>query len=194
MFKRKLFYLALLVCLPSAADTEQRIEGRFNCQVLSASKISVDDGRFRDISAPHQVGRRFGVTYIFASDSKSENFNFGFLNDLPAGDPLKFVVGVWGNASKYQSKQDDKGRNIKGEGTDITFNDDLIVLQDHFGSHLTMARYYKSDWNAIVTTNNFMDGFGNTPRLQAEKVSLNCRHKIDRLSQINRAVGPLFRN
>lgn len=194
MFNRKLICLALVACLPSAADTDQRIEGRFNCQVLSASKIIVDDGRVRDVSAPYQVGRSFWVTYIFASDSESENFNFAVLNDLSSGDPLAFVLGVWGNASRYQSEQDDKGRDIGGAGTEVRFSDDLIVLQDHYGQHLTMTRYYKSDWNAIVTANTFTDGFGNTPRIQAEKVSLNCRHHTDRLSQINLAVDQLFHN
>lgn len=175
--------LALLLPLNTYADAAD-IKGEMTCKVKSQKIMSIEEGipaEFAYITNMFEVGNVLKIQYWAPEEpqDKYSGFNFKIRDQLRSQDvftarPSKFNndLLIWTNGPLMTGAQ--------GHGDKIFISPDEINLTSWVWGDVTIKRYYKNDWQALI-----LDGGGGTQTggLQTHIYTLDCRHIADNLDQ-----------
>ena len=155
-------------------ESRKPIDGEMKCKITDQIVLQVKDGkpeRFTGITNQPKIGDTLNFTYyslnerirIILKNPKKEYFN----NNIPAvkGNGVKSkVIRFEEDTSVQQSlyMTEDK----------IGYYFSFVGLVNH---HLNMKRYYKNDWEGILT---------NVYETQTQIISLDCRHINDEIGEM----------
>jgi len=193
MKKTLLALSALLIFTSSSQSKEMDIEGEMICKVKSNYVVEINEGKTKTYSGVEGSFSKgddlifkfftdeFGIAYIkLLYKDKVLGSNSIYLKNVYPGDKLELT---------------DNGFRYGARGTRRyihNFSGDYIGFNLHplsGGRELRLTRYYKSDWNGVISGRIFpKDGLG-------EKVTtLDCRQSSDRVDDFVKHVRGLAEN
>ncbi len=168
--------LFVMSSIPSISFADL-IEGKMSCEISQISKVETDDGKPIEIGYFKKLlGQKFTLTYTFWGKGYAEkqmSIKVESTSFLPS---LLFAVFDSQTFKFYEEPQ----RIIYDGDPTIWFDKDLITATSSPIQHrsLTMKRYYKSDWEGVLTyneSNNFTS---------VKSIGFDCRHITDRVFEI----------
>ena len=172
------FCLSLFVMssIPSTSYAET-IEGEMSCEISQISKVETDDGKPLEIGYIEKLlGQKFTLTYLFFGKGYAEK-NMSIKVESTSFLPSQLFAVFDSQTFKFYEKPQ---RIIYDGDPTIWFDKDLITATSSLIRHrrLTMKRYYKSDWEGVLTyneSNNFTS---------VTSIGFDCRHITDRVFEI----------
>jgi hypothetical protein len=172
---------ALLIAFATQGAAEFRFEGSMNCKVKSNSIIEIIDGKPKQYSHYKDqfvVGDELLLEYeSYRKIHEPKYLTVFFDISDPVRDKLLMQFGI---VQEYQLIGAYKDR-IYGssfvDGAYMNFGKDSIRITQPTGN-LNMKRYYKSDWQVLITQNGPLD------HLAAQVFTLDCRTRVNKIDEI----------
>jgi hypothetical protein len=190
--KKILLAISVLLFFIGSAQSRE-IEGEMICKVKSNYIVEINEGKPEVYS---------GIEGSFA---KGDNLVFKFYTDnIPGFAQVKLLYKnkVLGSSQISQTKHSDNeinliddgfsygstgtGRYIRFSGNYITFN----LYPFSGGREIRITRYYKGDWNGVVSGRFFPNKGG----LGEKVATLDCRQSTDKVDDFIQHVRGLAKN
>ena len=170
-------------------DTEAAISGKMDCKVKSIKVMQIEEGLPKEFDSAiawggFDVGDKLDLAYLHLRGQ----FVL-FIEDTSRNMmPLQMMMATTGVSAAETTAEiiplPTNGFTIKGTRDKVFFHPDYIhavkttsldLPQPPFKSFLRLQRYYKNDWQGIVTTTN---------PLSTLIYTLDCRHTVDELDKL----------
>jgi hypothetical protein len=171
----------LLALTVPAAFAEDGIHGEFTCTVKDISVMGHKDGvikKYSGIEGGIELADKITVAYRHSSSS---------LIHIRATHHKSLLIWAAYSPGEFSSIHDYSsdsgwayGMSNGGLGTQIIFGEDKFFAKDELDTvenrSLSMSRYFKNDWSAVLTNH---PARGNS---WAETYLMDCRHVSDAMS------------
>ncbi len=169
-FFLKFLILLVVISHPSKLKSEV-LAGTFYCKVVDTKVINVNEGKsylYKDVADGYEVGLNFSISYSLNLLGKN-GFHLSGDQDNPSKQIFMHSVLSKGNMDSYVG--------IPKDNTFVTqvLSKDLIKSYILDWGSLEMYRYYKNDWQGILTKPGFNI---------VEVVTFDCRNPSDTLEDI----------
>lgn len=150
--------------------------GRFDCKVKKIDITEFIEGRVTTYGgwSDLKVGGELELTYESSADGNviviGSDLGYGLFAIIKGDQLFEFDDG----SIRVESLRIDPT-------SQIWFGEDYISSYTSLGQKraLSMRRYYKNDWEAIIIEQSHDDS-----RLKSSTVALSCRHKKDAIKKI----------
>lgn len=160
--------------ISSAASAE--IDGRMSCQIKDQHIAVMKDGKSSNYGA-FTDGVKVGdqLTFFYQIDEKDQ------LN-IVLIEPKSSNRFIYAHPPKTAYRDgNDMAVDITTPFEKIRFGKNIIHLNNG-NSTLWLKRYYKSDWNGIYTTNEWLSAE------YAQILTMDCRHSDDQIEAVFNAL------
>jgi hypothetical protein len=178
----KIFILFLSISItPSLLFSEEfRFEGSMNCTVKSNSITEIIDGKPKQYSHYKDqfvVGDELLLEYeSYRKIDEPKYFNVSFEISDPIRKNLLASFAII-QENRLIGAYKDKIFGSSFDGAYMSFGEDSIRIAQLTGN-LNMKRYYKSDWEVLITQNGPLD------HLAAQVFTLDCRTRVNKIDEI----------
>ena len=179
----KIFILFLSISItPSLLfSAEFRFEGSMNCTVKSNSITEIIDGKPKQYSHYNDqfvVGDELLLEYeSYRKIDEPKYFNVFFKISDPIRKNLLVLFAIIQEHRLIGADKDKIFGSSFVDGAYMNFGEDSIRITQPTGN-LNMKRYYKSDWEVLITQNGPLD------HLAAQVFTLDCRTRVNKIDEI----------
>ena len=172
---------ALMLLASHASATE--FEGRMDCKVKSSKVMEIEEGvakEYTGFTDGFVVGDTFILTYGKDGEESTSSLFLRLKNNVST-DP-SFVTGVFISQEnvRFWTDEEHNGAGFSSRFDRLYITPDVLSGTSNHYDHVQLDRYYKNDWQGMVT---------NTNGSQVHVFTLDCRHKKDELEQMIQYVN-----
>ena len=197
MHKFLLILFVLITFEASIVYSSEKVSGYFDCKIKGIRIISINEGKHEEFSGYKDSLKKGDNLTISYRNTTNEHFYLkaeGLGNNLISFIHSQTPTTKNPTGNSYSKLHFNK-KELNCEKNDFTciredmmlidsfymnklvFNEDYIYAR-YLDRSITLARYYKNDWNGI-----FSD-FANYDELSTYNFTLDCRHRDDQLKDI----------
>ena len=166
----------------SFAAADENLKGHFECKTKSIDIYKFEDGTLRKFKGwnSHSVGDQTTLSYSFSKSIYNSAWK-----DLSIGTPITdFPFFALAAMTKNDEITifDDGNIRVNSGMSKFYLSDDYLSVETNVVddvSRLTMRRYFKNDWEAILTSSSH-----SSSKTEGYILAMNCRHQRDVIDDI----------
>jgi len=181
---KKPIQIAILISATFSAATAETVEGSMDCTVTSRQLTYIEDGEVKKYSGREGTfmvgdklrlfyGQDVGSAYVKLVDMRRDKLSYSA--NLKVKDTDAYSSSAGEDIVVVYTPQKTNGENFK-------LGPDYLVSKGFARGSVAFYRYYKSDWQGMLSFFKPPSLFGND--IYSEVVTFDCRTLDDKIAEV----------